>query len=358
MDLNKKKYGSMTIYLTLNCNLKCKYCFCGKKYKNEMTHDIIEKILKFYDKISVENANITFFGGEPLLKLDLIRYVIFLNDKYYNSKFRFSITTNGTLLTKEVYNYLRENNVDILLSLDGNKESHDENRKFYTGEGSWATIRYNISEFYRELPIRMTFSKETVRYLYKNISSLYEEGFNNIAFYPASGEDWKESDIDIFNTQVKLLIDYFYHNYCQGKIINSNWIDKSIWRHICDFKDSCSPGINQLSVTPEGNFYPCNHTNFENSTLKIGNIYEGLNIDKIQWIQEQINILNVECNECALKKRCNYCYINMYEETGHLWEIPDWFCNMNQIIILNSDLLATKLYNDKNKYFLKKFYNK
>lgn len=113
-----------------------------------------------------------------------------------------------------------------------------------------------------------------------------------------------------------------------------------------------------MSITPHGNIFPCNHTNFDENTLNIGNIHSGLNEEKIQWLKEQIRTADSECEECSLKGRCNYCYINMYEETKNLWQIPDWYCAMNQIVIINSDILAAKLYEENNKYFLHKFYNK
>lgn len=356
MNNVEKRYGGLVLYLTLNCNLNCTYCFCGKKYKEDMTIETAEAAIAMFDKLSHDHSNITFFGGEPLLKMDLIKKIITLNNTKYHNKFGFSITTNGTLLTNDVYYYLRENNVNVLLSLDGGKKSHDLNRRFYDGNGSWDSIINNVHDFIEDLPVRMTFSRETLSDLFDNISYLYEMGFTNIAFYPAGGDSWTDDDICIFEEEMKKIIDYIYVRYCEGKTTNSHWIDKSIIRHITGKIDSCKPGMNQFSVTPNGDIYPCNHTNFSMDALKLGTIKTGIDEDKVVWLKTQMEKTDAECEECSLKNRCNYCYIGMCEETGFLWKIPDWFCAMNQCVIINSDSLASKLYSEQNPLFMRKFY--
>ena len=356
MTESQTRYDNLTLYLTLNCNLNCSYCFCGKKYTQEMSMDTAQKAIALFDKKSMEKSNIAFFGGEPLLKLDLIKKIIELNQNEYKNKFTFSITTNGTLLTENVYSYLRQNNVNVLLSMDGSKESHDLNRKHYDGSGSWDTIFHNIQSFIGELPVRMTFSKTTVEKLFENLVALYELGFASVAFYPASGDEWNEHDFYVFDREIIKFVEYIYNHYCGGRAIHSHWIDKSISRHISGVMDSCNPGVTQFSVLPNGELFPCNHTNFSSKDLQIGSLEKGLDEKKVFWLLEQSKITDEECQDCCLKDRCNYCYINMYEETGELWKIPDWYCRMNQTVIMYADQLASRLYSKRNPAFMKKFY--
>ncbi|MBP5222135.1 MAG: radical SAM protein, partial [Lachnospiraceae bacterium] len=96
-----EKYRVLTLVLTYNCNLACDYCFCGRKRKENMSAEKAKEAIDFFMKNAEENANIVFFGGEPLLQADLIREVIRYCRERYGERTTFSITTNGTLLTKE-----------------------------------------------------------------------------------------------------------------------------------------------------------------------------------------------------------------------------------------------------------------
>ncbi|MDD5901681.1 MAG: radical SAM protein [Lachnospiraceae bacterium] len=359
MELKKKRYSNMTLYLTLNCNLRCKYCFCGEKYTENMSEGMLEDAMAFFNGICTENATITFFGGEPLMRMDLIRRAITLNKEVYGGKFGFTITTNGLLLTPANYKFLLENRVDVLLSLDGNKESQDVNRPQVNGKGSWDVIMHNIEESDIKLPLRVTISKETLSRMADNVISLYESGFKSIAFYPASGTLWEENDFAEFDRQIKRLCDYIQKCYQNGIEFNNHWIDKSIKWHITNgAQSSCNPGVYQFSVTPSGDLYPCNHTNFEDRLFNIGNIKTGIVEERVAWIQNELSKKDEECSGCVFENRCKYCNINMFEETGFLWKVPEWYCRMNQSVIRHADAMAGELYKQMNKLFMKKFYNK
>lgn len=350
------KYNDMTLYLTLDCNLKCRYCFCGKKYKDNMSEETAEDAIGFFDKVCSEKANITFFGGEPLLRMDLIKYIVSLCKEKYPEKFTFSITTNGLLLIRENYRFLTDNDIYILLSLDGNKETQDSNRPLLNGQGSWDVIMKNIEATGTRFPVRMTVSRMTLSSLADNIISLHRKGFESIAFYLASGEPWNDEDFAEFEKQLNELTCYLMECYENGNAPSIHWIDKEIRMYIADKGSKCSLGLNQFSVTPNGNIYPCNHTNFEDRCLQMGNIYEGLDGAKTAWIEAELARRDPECVGCKFEKRCSCCNMDNYEETGKLWKAPDWFCTANQIVIRQADLMASKLYKARNACFMKKFY--
>ena len=354
-------YRSMILYLTLNCNLGCPYCFCGRKFDQDMSEETLCKSMEFFNGICTEqNPNITFFGGEPLLKMDLIKYAVHLNETKYDGKFGFSITTNGTLLTRETADFLRDNQVGVLLSLDGDRESHDRNR-FYkaSGRGSWDDIIRNVkNNMDRPCGLRLTFTPENVGALYHNISLLYEMGFENIAFYPACGPEWTEELIDQFEEQFIAIAKLYESCYEEKKNINIHWIDKSIRSHILDGGGRCKPGIAQFSVTPSGEFYPCNRTNFADPVLQIGTLETGLDYEMLEKLDEELNAVDPDCQQCALKNRCNACPMEALAYCGNLFTVPEWFCDMNQRVILLSDKIAERLYKNKNPLFFRRFYHR
>jgi len=341
--------------------LGCPYCFCGKKYKQDMDIETLEKAIAFYDQVSTgRECTITFFGGEPMLKFNLIKHAINLNNTIYKSKYKFSITTNGTLFNSENTEYLKNNNVSILLSLDGDKESHDMNRFYLSNkEGSWETVMKNAEKYFNnQLPVRLTFTPQTVSNLYTNIEMLLTKGFRNIAFYPACGSIWKNDDIENFEKQIEKIAALYLNEYKNNNSINIHWIDKSIRSHILGGGSKCMPAISQFSVTPDGSLYPCNRTNFSNPSLNIGSLDKGFKTEKIIEIREELLKTDPECEGCSLKDRCNACPMEMLEYTKTLYKIPGWFCNMNQCVIKAADKAAECLFKEKNELFMNAFYLK
>lgn len=101
----------MTLGVTNQCNLRCKYCVYSGNFKNFRTHsnkcmslEIAVKSIDYFLKHISKTENykfLTFYGGEPLLNFDLISQVINYVKSKSNANIYYSITTNGTLLDEE-----------------------------------------------------------------------------------------------------------------------------------------------------------------------------------------------------------------------------------------------------------------
>lgn len=80
-----------------------------------------------------ENISIGFYGGEPLLNFDLIKNIVnYANNIFLGKELIYSITTNLTVITNEMLRFFEDNKFEIMVSLDGAKESNDKNRKYYS----------------------------------------------------------------------------------------------------------------------------------------------------------------------------------------------------------------------------------
>src|SRR5439155_11602892 len=85
---------------------------------------------------SLPRLSLTFFGGETLLNFKVVRATV----EYARRRAReagktidFSLTTNATLLTEEVIQFLSENHVGVTISIDGPKEFQDQFRTYSDG---------------------------------------------------------------------------------------------------------------------------------------------------------------------------------------------------------------------------------
>ena len=119
---NKNRIGYMRISLTEKCNLKCKYCFVNTIYKNKVKNDMSEEnFIKYMKWFINQNKNyspvVQYFGGEPLLKMNLIKigHELLKQAKEENiiRGFTEEIVTNGTLINDENADYFIKSKIDI-----------------------------------------------------------------------------------------------------------------------------------------------------------------------------------------------------------------------------------------------------
>lgn len=157
---NKLEY--LLLQVTQECNLRCHYCVYGGGYENrthsskEMDFETAKKAIDFYVDHSrqSEKLSLGFYGGEPLLKMDMIKECVrYIKSKVFDRKISFNMTTNGTLLTLERAKYLYENGFNVVISLDGAQEDHDKNRVFKnSGLGSFDCIMKNLMRIKEYFP--------------------------------------------------------------------------------------------------------------------------------------------------------------------------------------------------------------
>ena len=115
----KRKVNTIFLMLGHECNLNCQYCLQHGITEEPLSHDINPDIYDFLEEISEgNNLRIQFYGGEPLLSWEDIQTVITeLESRYLPIKY--SMITNGKLLTEEVVNFCCKHNMNISVSWDG-----------------------------------------------------------------------------------------------------------------------------------------------------------------------------------------------------------------------------------------------
>lgn len=166
VENNIANLDNILFQLTGNCNLNCIYCCYGDMYvientKISMTTKIVDKLFDFMlphwkssKNISFNNPiQIGFYGGEPLLNITLIAYIISCCEKIEteNIHFIYSVTTNGVLLDKYM-DFLVEKDISLLISLDGNNE-HNKLRINKKGEESFEQVYRNIKLLQNKYPL-------------------------------------------------------------------------------------------------------------------------------------------------------------------------------------------------------------
>ena len=141
------------IFTTFFCNFACPYCFEGKeKEKRYLKKETAEKIILWLKnkamEVNPEKVEIVFFGGEPLLNIPMIEFISQQLHDYFREtpwKFEFSIITNGALVSLPLVERLNAWGMkSIRITIDGDKEYHDQYRPFLSGKGTFDLIVRNI----------------------------------------------------------------------------------------------------------------------------------------------------------------------------------------------------------------------
>jgi uncharacterized protein len=169
---------ALCLHVSHDCNLRCRYCFASTgdfgTGRRIMDFDVAKKAIDFVVERSGKRKNIEidFFGGEPLMAMDVVRKTVeYAKDieKSNNKKFRFTITTNGLLLNDENIEYINREMKNVVLSLDGTKDVNDRMRPTADGRGSYDIVAPRLKKLVDrrgdgEYYVRGTFTKENTEF--------------------------------------------------------------------------------------------------------------------------------------------------------------------------------------------------
>lgn len=309
------------------CNLSCEYCFAkGGKYHGPdaiMTTEIAKKAIDFLISNSGNhyNLDVDFFGGEPLMNWNVVKetveYARSLEEKY-NKHFNFTLTTNGMLLDDDKIDYLNKNMKNVVLSLDGRRETHDEFRKTIGGNGSFDTVVPNFQNFVnkrgdKEYYIRGTYTANNLDFT-NDVKTYLDLGFKRTSLEPVVGNSeseyaLKDNDLETLYKEYEKLADMMI------EAIDNN--DEFIFYHYmidlengpCVHKriSGCGSGTEYMAITPTGDLYPC-HQFVGNDDFILGDLENGI-------IRNDIIDTFKKCN-CYSKEECKSCWANMYCSGG------------------------------------------
>ncbi|MBN1907486.1 MAG: geopeptide radical SAM maturase [Deltaproteobacteria bacterium] len=174
------------VVLNLDCNFACKYCFEGGLKGNlYMAQETADRLIGFIKERFTDNKKtllVDFYGGEPLLSIDLIKYIsrelkAFTEEK--GASYNFSLVTNGALLKRKTALELAELGlINVKITIDGPSEIHNKNRPFKSGAPSFDVLIKNIKETWDIIKINLggNFEKDNYRDFPLLLDYLEKEG--------------------------------------------------------------------------------------------------------------------------------------------------------------------------------------
>lgn len=178
-----KNIDEIRFNLTNQCNLHCEYCYVDKEKKWSLDIDVAKNILDFHISQPWETKILSFFGGEPLLEYWLLKeMVLYANSlaKKHTKKIQYKIATNFLLANDEKISFLKQNNFEVHVSLNGTPETNDMMRSTSTKTVLANLSRYQETIGKENITILLAFSWEEVSSLFANAYFIYSQGFKKI----------------------------------------------------------------------------------------------------------------------------------------------------------------------------------
>lgn len=311
-EIYSKNKNKLTFVLvpTMNCNLRCNYCFekeyrCNKKLLDENIPKIIKFILSRINK-NTKKIHITWFGGEPMLEYafvcnfskDIIEAMNKMNIQYTSS-----MITNGVLLDKNKICNLVENCCisRYQITVDGTEQYYCDIKK--TIPADYSRLMINIKELckYAKVSIRLNSNKtnyEDLKKVTKNIMDICENS-RNLNFYLAKLINY-DNQCNLCNFSQE----EFDDKKIEYKKYYLSLIDKDYKISLPKYR-GCFCGlftINNFVIGPELKIYKCEH-DVGNDDKVIGNVEYGIYYSDYMVEFLENKILD-QCKECSIFPLC------------------------------------------------------
>lgn len=311
--------------VTYNCNCRCDYCFAydydvdrsrENCQKLDMTLEEIKTCCEFLAANPSEQLTLGFFGGEPMLRFDLIfETVTWAKSRYKNLKL--CITTNSTLINAESAEFFAQHGFNFVLSVDGNEEQHNAHRKTrrvndgnsfqrtmtgldclrsaYKGKVS-ATLRATfINDSTPDLVSRLQF-----------LNTLVDQGYaKNCSLEPAVDRflHWTPKEEKKFRVEYAEVTDWWLESWRAKRTCTFHHFDRLLPRFFGFEKanSECGAGRRYLSVGPGGKIYAC-HRNIAQIGDAIAKTWN--NEARDVWKRNTWQECRPTCGECSYHDIC------------------------------------------------------
>jgi uncharacterized protein len=358
----------LVLFSSHRCNLRCKYCFNNDSESPEeknMPIEIARLAVDFLFNHMKEKtgANITFYGGEPLLNFQCITETVRYADEKagkWGKDIQYSIATNGILLTDAVIDFLVKHGFSIGLSLDGGQQVNDSNRVFPDGSGSYAGVIDNFKKLIAkkaDVTIQAVIGSAAMD-IKQALADLRATGAINCRLIYrslANGDSESASDFEVFKENYDSMIASLLKESGRTGLptipLNFYELFQQIEEHDM-IRNSCAGGSNQVAVSADGNIWPCENC-LGQSHFAMGNVKTGLDTTIIPGLAA-IGIDSVPgCAGCWARHLCGGpCPQVSFQKHGKFDEPVESVCNARRHF-METGLAIYTYYKAGNKNFMK-----
>ena len=213
--------------LTVECNLRCTYCF-KEKWNEHMEEQVAFDTIVWLIQASgdAEDITVTFMGGEPLIQFKLIKKLVPFAKRraqQHGKSIHFGMTTNGTLVTDEVVDFWKQWGMGFHTSIDGTPDIQDRNRPTTSGRGSARLVEKAVPKILKYRPgttARCTVTPSTASAMSKSYRYFRSLGYQDIAFVPGDQPSWTAETILEFEDEFARVSEMAMEDFRAGTFVN------------------------------------------------------------------------------------------------------------------------------------------
>lgn len=361
--------------LTTQCNLKCVYCQASTHDKGSMmSFETAEKSVDLALQSPSSYLSFEFQGGEPLENFDVIKHIVEYTERNALDKsVDFNLVSNLTLMNDEIANFIKEHNINVSTSLDGDELLQNVNRPFpgKNGYEIWKTNYRRVRELLGHScgAIQTTTRKSLDRY--KEIVDEYiDNGFNRVFLRPLTPLGYAATRWEAIGYTANEFIGFYRKafEYILEKCKNGYNIAEG---HACIFLDKiinhragnyteltspCGAALGQLAYNYDGNIYTCDEgrmmAEMGDQTFKLGTVdmkYSELFDSPVCKLVANASCLEFipQCESCVFSPYCGTCpVLNHYENESVFPVEPNGYkCKIHRGIL---EILFSKLLDGTN----------
>jgi len=380
------QHGCLELHLTDRCNLNCKYCYLneggGVRDRRDMSYEVIDQaiemlrivkqkqqadadrlleaiaaalagteVLKAQARLwhkqiaklrqDLPKPRITFYGGEPLLAFERLRYVV---EKTKDLVSHWGVVSNGTIGTPEMVSFCKAHKIGVQRSHDGCPEAYECTR------GKAALEAYNLrSPLWQDYgkTRRVTVEPETAHFLWEDFKYFEKMGLGiGATFIPNYYADWKPEQIEAFKKGLwRLAAENIRRFKTTRKGIWEFWSHRTFPtfsnRHGGNFPQGCGAGRGLWSIGINGDIFLCHRFASESpeSECCYGNIRDVLAgtargygpIVRARFEEMDNNVRPAQCKRCVARPSCgDCCHHTNWIHSGRtgLTQPPDAWCEL------------------------------
>jgi uncharacterized protein len=363
IKLKQSVLKAICLHVAHGCNMDCEYCFAGKgEYSGKsgiMDLETGKRALDFLveNSGSRKNLEVDFFGGEPLINWDVCKELVAYGrelEKKHNKKFNFTLTTNGVLIDEDVIEFTNREMNNVVLSLDGRKETHDRMRHSKTGEGTYDKIvgkfkalvesrtdreaNENGERRSSEYFMRGTYTAYNKDFA-ADVMAMADMGFRETSIEPVVADAsapyaLSEDDLPRLYEEYEKLALEMLEREKRGEGFNFYHYTIDLTGGPCIYKRvaGCGVATEYLAVTPSGDLYPC-HQFVGDDEMIVGNIFDGItHPETVEIFSKGNNIYTRDkCKGCWARLYCaGGCAANNYHSNEDINKVYEFGCKLHR----------------------------
>ena len=345
--LDSSPYEQLILNVTESCNLRCSYCIYSGNYEGQRTHsdrvmtfDTAREALDRFMEQAIATVHISFYGGEPLSRFDLIEQVIeYTQRSYPDKKVHWTLTTNAVMMTERIAHYLMEQKVLLTVSLDGPQAVNDRHRKDASGHGVFTRVMRSLEMLRHADPKTydetLQFSvvcappfdfEETERFFNEHeLTRNHRYSFSYMNSTTENPELKPSNDnIERLNGELAVCRKHYLDGLIETGPDGEETIDFARSLYEKDFSDfyhrsktplgdemypngCCIPGARRLFVSTDGCLHVCEKLD---NVYPIGTVGTWVDREKIERMYEEYLAMSRDCTSCWACRLCSLCFFN------------------------------------------------